>query len=139
MIQHDDQKPQKPTATLMAEAFAAMTRLLRGELALAQAELTGTLRAMLRGVAYLAFAALLALVGLNLLAGAIVAALIAAGLSSLWATIAACGGFLLLAGGFAQFGMYLLNRARRAAPQAAQNLRRDVATLKDVVTKNAKP
>ena len=132
----DDQSGPKSTAALLAEAFTAMTRLLRGEIALARAEITESLGTVLRGVAYLVIAALLGLVALNLLAAALVAVLTVAGLTPLWATVAVGVGFVLLAGGFAQFGLYLMKRAQRGAPKAAQNLRRDVAILKDVVTKD---
>lgn len=134
----DDHSGQKPTASLLAEAFAALTRLLRGELALARAEVAENLRAVLRGLAYLVIAALLGLVGLNFTATALAAGLVALGLTPLWATVAVAAGFLLFAGGFAQFGLYLMKRAQHGAPRTAQNLRRDVEILKNVVTKDEK-
>lgn len=132
----DDHNGQKPTASLLAEAFGALTRLLRGEIALARAEVTENLQAVFRGLAYLIVAVVFGLVALNLLAMALVAALTTAGLSPLWATIAVGVGCLLFAGGFTQFGLYLMRRAQRGAPKAAQNFRRDVEILKDVVTKD---
>ncbi|MES2549590.1 MAG: phage holin family protein, partial [Pseudomonadota bacterium] len=73
--------------TLLSEVIGGMGRLVRGELMLAKAEATEGVKAAVGGLIKMVVAAIIALVGLNVLAGAAVAALAAAGLGPAWAAV----------------------------------------------------
>ncbi len=85
-----DQSPEREpgVAGLFSEVFSGVGRLVQGELRLARAEATDGLKSMGSGLAKLAGAAVVALVGLNVLAGAAVAALARAGLGPAGAALA---------------------------------------------------
>lgn len=68
------------TATLVSEVVVGLGRLVRGELMLARAEAAEGLRTAAGGLVKIGLAAIFGLVGLNVLAGAAVAGLAAAGL-----------------------------------------------------------
>lgn len=93
-----------PLAGLFAEVITGVSRLVRGEIALAKAEMQVTLRQTARAAAQIALAGILALVGLNVLAGAAVAALVAAGLAPVWSALVVGLAFVLLALGYLQHG-----------------------------------
>lgn len=88
-------------ASLLSDVSAGLGRLVRGELSLAKAEAAEGLKAAGSGLVKIGIAALLALVGLNVLAGAAVAALAEAGLGPAWAAVVVglvlCGIALALA------------------------------------------
>lgn len=115
-----------PLAGLFAEVITGVSRLVRGEIALAKAEMQVTLRQTARAAAQIALAGILALVGLNVLAGAAVAALVAAGLAPVWSALVVGLAFVLLALGYLQHGAGLwrktdfLPRRLRAAPMSPQ-------------------
>lgn len=118
------------TATLLSEVVAGIGRLVRGELALARAEAADSLKAAGAGVIRIIVAAVLALVGLNVLAGAAVAALATTGMGPVWAALlvglALCGvAALLLATGRAALQLKGLWPDR-----AVRGLRRDVAAVR---------
>jgi hypothetical protein len=71
---------REPTVSLLADVVAGLGRLVRGELMLAKAEATEGLKIAAGGLIKIGAAAILALVGLNVLAGAAVAAIAATGL-----------------------------------------------------------
>ncbi len=73
--------------TLLSEVVSSLSRLVRGELTLAKAEATEGIKQAVGGLVKIAVAAILSLVGLNVLAGAAVAALAATGLGPAWASL----------------------------------------------------
>lgn len=73
--------------TLMSEVIGSLGRLVRGELMLAKAEATEGVKHAVGGLVKIAIAAIVALVGLNVLAGAAVAALAATGIGPAWASL----------------------------------------------------
>lgn len=75
------------TRALLSEVISGMSRLVRGELKLAKAEAAEGVKHALGGLVKIAIAAVLALVGLNVLAGAAVAALAATGMGPAWASL----------------------------------------------------
>lgn len=115
---------------LFSDAMAAMTRLVRGEIALARSEAEQALERSARAALQIGIAAILALVGLNVLAGASVAGLVALGLAPGWAGLIVGAVLLLLGLGYLQFGLGLLRKARRAPGQTIQGLRKDIEALK---------
>jgi hypothetical protein len=74
-------------ASLLSEVMAGLGRLLKGELALARAEATENVKAAGAGIAKIAVGLVVALVGLNVLAGAAVAGLAATGMGPAWASL----------------------------------------------------
>jgi hypothetical protein len=134
------ERPYEPVgdnpAGLITDVLAGLSRLVQGEIALAKAEVARSLQDIVRAMLRLLIAAILGITALNVLAGAAIAALVGAGLSPLWASIAVGGVLLLVAGGLVQAGLSLL-KATNLAPQRSMNsLRRDVETLKSMVTPN---
>lgn len=79
-----DREPEQRSAVteLLSDVAASLGRLVKGELALARIEMAEALRSAAMGVAMGVAAALLALVGLNVAAGAAVAGLAAAGMGT---------------------------------------------------------
>lgn len=75
------------TRELLSEVISGMSRLVRGELKLAKAEAAEGVKHAVGGLVKIAIAAVLALVGLNVLAGAAVAALAATGMGPAWASL----------------------------------------------------
>lgn len=130
-----DGPPQ--AADLVADLLSGLSRLVRGEIALARAEVARGLRAAVGALVAIGVAAILGLTALNVLAGAAVAALVAAGLSAVWAGVLVGFGLLVVA-------MVLLGQARgrlrpaNLAPRRSMiNLRRDGETLKSMVAQHA--
>ena len=75
------------TASLLSDVAVGLGRLVKGELMLAKAEAVEGAKAAVGGLVKIAIAALLALVALNVLAGAAVAALAETGLGPGWAAL----------------------------------------------------
>lgn len=73
--------------SLLSEVASGVGRLVQGELRLARAEATEGLKAAGLGLVKIGVAAVFGLVGLNVLAGAAVAALAATGLGPAWAAV----------------------------------------------------
>lgn len=116
-------------AALLSDALAHILAILRGEIALAKAEMRDNAAKIGGAVGLMAVAAVLGMVGLNTLAGAAVLALIAAGMTEVGAAVTV---------GFAVVGvaviLVLVARARlktaSLAPQrVASNLRKDAAVV----------
>lgn len=72
---------------LLSEVVLGLGRLVKGELRLARAEATEGVKAAVSGLVKIVIAAVVALVGLNVLAGAAVAGLAHAGLGPAWAAV----------------------------------------------------
>lgn len=115
--------------TLLSEVAGGIGRLVRGELRLAQAEATEGLKAAGSGLAKIAIAAILGLVGLNVLAGAAVAALAVAGLGPVWAALIVGLALCLVAVGLAMAGKAALTLRGIWPDRAVRGLRRDVETV----------
>ncbi len=129
-------RPESPAA-LLGEVVSGIARLVRGEFALARAEARRSLGDATSALAKLVVAAIFGLCGLNTLAAAAVAALVAAGSTSLWAPVwsglAVGSGLLLVAGVLVQIGMRQLTPANLAPKRMMANLRQDAETLKSMV------
>lgn len=121
--------PGTALTQIFADVIEALMRLMRGEIALARAEMSRAIGDLGRACAQLAIAGILALVALNVLAGAVVAGLVAAGLSPIWAQVVVGGVLALLALGFLQYGLSLLRRADLTPHRSLDNLRRDAEAL----------
>lgn len=116
--------------SLLAEIIAGVGRLVRGELSLARAEAAEGLKAAGSGLVKIGVAAVVGLVGLNVLAGAAVAGLAAAGLGPAWAALVVGLGLCLVAAGLALAGKAAL-RLRGILPNRAfRGMRRDADALR---------
>lgn len=122
MVGEDDRSGE---GSAFASVLAHLTTLMRKEWAFARAEMGENLARAGRGLAMLVIAALLALTALNVIAGALVAAVAAAGLSPVWAGMIVGGGLVLLAIALAMIGARRVDPGRLAPRETAENLRRD--------------
>lgn len=127
--------PERPSASgLVSDALSHVMQILRGEVALARAEVTAALRTAAGGIAMVLAAVVMAVTALNLLAAALVAAVVLAGLSSLWATIIVGLVFAALALTLGWLGMNALKPAGLVPTRTLRGLRRDAETLKEGLT-----
>jgi uncharacterized membrane protein YqjE len=133
-----DRRPFAPDATdLLADLVATLGRILRGEIALARAEMAQGLRAALRGLAMILGAVILLVTSIPLFARAGVAGLVHAGLRPWQAELALGSILIVLAIVLCIAGLRRL-RAETLVPQRAfAGLRRDAETLKPKVNPDA--
>lgn len=128
-----DGRAANGTATLFVEVLSAVTRLLRGEIALARAEAEQRIRGIAMALVQLVVAVVLGITAMNALAGAGVAGLIALGLSPAVAALIIGALLLLLAYGFVRWGLHLLSPAHLKPTRSFANIGRDLAALKSMV------
>lgn len=127
----------QPTVGLITDVLAGLSRLVRGEIDLAKAEAALALKTVVRAAAFALASVALAAVGLGLLAQAAVAALIAAGLSPAGAALAVAAVTLACAYALVRGAIAQMNRAGRFPERSAENLSRDLQSLKSGVTSHA--
>jgi len=122
------------TASLLSGVVAGIGKLVKGELALARAEATAHLRQAAGGLGRLAAAAVIGLVGLQYLAGAAVAGLMAAGLGPVWSPLIAGLVLCAVAAALGYAGRATLVPGEAVPRRSLRNLRRDAAALKTAIT-----
>lgn len=115
--------------TLLSEVFSGFGRLVQGELKLAKAEATEGIQHAAGGLVKIALAAIVALVGLNVLAGAAVAALAATGLGPAWAAVIVGVALFVLALILALAGRAALKLKALWPERAVRGVRRDVEAV----------
>ena len=120
---------EPPAATLLNDVVTGLGRLVQGELRLARAEATEGLRAASAGLGKIAVAAVLALVGLNVLAGAAVAALAKTGMGPAWAALAVGLGLCVLAWILLSMGRAALRLKALWPDRALRGLRQDAEAI----------
>lgn len=128
----DDQKRGAPG--LLSDALMQLTRIIRGEITLAQTEMAASLRGAVMGVAVLMVAAVLAITALNLISAALVGWVIYLGVSPAWATVIVGAAFAILAVIAALSGLAALKPAKLVPERALRGLRQDVETVKEGLT-----
>ena len=129
-----DDSETRSAGTLLTDALESLSRLVRGEVALARAEIEERFRNAGAAIGLIIAAAVFALTALNVLAAALVAGLVASGLATGWAALGVGIACALLALLLALKGAQAFNLSRRAPTRTARNLRRDAETLKEIVT-----
>lgn len=120
-------------ARLAARALDQMRGLMRRELDMARAELDESLSDMGAALALAAIALVIALTALNLLAGALVAALARFGLDPVWAALVVGLALALVAGGLTLRAMRDLKSARLAPKRTADRLKADAEAIREGV------
>lgn len=120
----------KPSlATVISETLGHILAILRGEIALAKAEMRDAAAKTGAALALMAVAAVLGVVGLNILAGTAVLALIAAGMSEVTAALVVGLAALGLAAILFFMGRARLQAASQTPGRVAGNLRRNAAAV----------
>jgi CBS domain containing-hemolysin-like protein len=137
MTDQADRTARASPAGLLNEVVSGIARLIRGELALARAEAKRSLGDATSALGKLVIAAILGITALNVLAGAAVAGLVAAGLTPLLASVAVGVGLLLVAFALVQIGLAQLKSSNLAPKRMMANLRQDAETLKFMVISDA--
>lgn len=129
---YENRPPEaKPVSELISDALAQFSRLIRNEVALARAEVTGKARQVARGGAMLGVAAFVALPALVILMLALAAFLHELGLAwSLSYLITAVVGFVV-AGILAMLGMNRLQAEALLPNRTINQLHRDAAAMKE--------
>jgi len=123
----------RPTGSLLSDAVNQLTRLVRGEVALAKAEVAQNIKSAGMGVGLLAGAAILALVALHVLAAALVAAL-ANWIGAGWAALLVGVVILAVAGLLALRGLNALKPENIAPNRTVRSVQADAQTIKETVT-----
>lgn len=116
---------------LVSDALMHLSRIIRGELALAQSEVATSLRHAGMGLALIVVAAVLAITALNLLSMAAVAGVVYAGVPAPWAGLLVGAVFALAAYLALRSGLAALKPAQLVPERALRGLRRDAETLKE--------
>lgn len=124
----------RPISALITDAIDQFAALVRGEVALVRAEIEEKTRRALSGIWLVAGAAIFALVALNVLSAALVAAVAALGLATGWAALIVGAVFGLIALLFWLAGARALRVGAFVPDRSARNLRRDATTIKEAVT-----
>ena len=123
----------RPTGTLLTDAINQLTRLVRGEVALAKAEVAQNIKNAGLGVGLLVGAVVIVFVALNVLVLALVAALgelIGAG----WAALIVGIVLLAVAGLLAMRGLNALKPENIAPSRTVRNVQADAHAIKENVS-----
>lgn len=122
----------RPTGTLLTDAINQLTRLVRGEVALAKAEVAQNIKNAGLGVALLVGAVVLVFVALNVLVLALVAALSAI-MPAGWASLLVGVVLLAVAGLLAMRGLNALKPENIAPSRTLANVQADAQAIKENV------
>ena len=122
---------------MLADVLAGVTRLVQGELALARAEAAERLDAARDAAIQMAVAVVLGITAINILAMVAVAALVAMGLPTIWASVVVGGILLGLALVFSQMAARRLRDASALPKRSAVSIKRDMETLQTMVRRDA--
>jgi hypothetical protein len=123
----------RPTGSLLSDAVNQLTRLVRGEVALAKAEVAQNIRSAGLGAGFLVGAIVLVFVALNVLVFALVAALgelIGPGWSALIVGVV----ILVVAAILAMRGLNALKPENLAPSRTVRNVQADAQTIKENVS-----
>ncbi len=129
--QDDPTVGPKQATGLLGEALHHLTRLIKGEVALAKREISQKISRAGVGIAMIAIAALLALTGLDVLAAAAVTALAAAGLPAWAATLIVAGAVLGIALVLVLVGVSRLKPSNLKPDRSINQVRKDIRTIKE--------
>ncbi|NIY73045.1 phage holin family protein [Marivivens donghaensis] len=117
------------TTNLVGNIITHVTTLVRKELQLARAEIGENLNTAATAVGVIVGGVVLTLVGLNVIAAALVAALSAAGLHPFWSAVIVGGVAIIAALIMIKGGMSKLKASSLAPTRTTENVRRDVHAI----------
>lgn len=126
-----DHDTQKSTGNLLSDTLSNVSGLVRSEVDLARAEISQNVNRAGVAVGLIAAAAIIALVALNVLAAALVAALTEAGIDAGWSALIVGVGLAVIAFGLISKGLNDLKLSSLAPTRTAKNVRRDAEAVKE--------
>lgn len=132
----DETKPQAPderpsTGSLFSQIIAQIGALLRREIDLTRAEIGETVNIAMIGFGLIVAGMVLAVTALNVLAGALLGALVTMGLDPVWAAVIEGGVLGLIALGLVLKGSRQVKSCSLAPKRFAKNVRKDAEVLKE--------
>ncbi|GGG66387.1 hypothetical protein GCM10011415_11470 [Salipiger pallidus] len=119
------------TTNLVSNIIAHVTTLVRKEMELARAELGENLSGAATAVGVIVGGVVFTLVGLNVIAAALVAALTAAGMHPFWSAVIVGGVAIVAALIMIKGGMSKLKASSLAPTRTTENVRRDVSAIRE--------
>ena len=119
------------TTNLVSNIIGHVTTLVRREMELARAELGENLNGAMTAVGVIVAGVVFTLVGLNVIAAALVAALTAAGMHPFWSAVIVGGVALIAALIMIKGGMSKLKASSLAPTRTTENVRRDVSAIRE--------
>lgn len=122
---------QQSTLSMILDVFRQGSGLVEKEIKLAKTEVGENISRAGFAVGLLLGAAVMAMICLNLLAGALVTLIIAAGIAPGWATLIVAGGFGIVAALLVAKAVHDLKASSLIPNKAMDNVRKDVRTLKE--------
>ena len=123
--------PNKSAGALLSDTLSNVSGLVRSEVDLARAEISENVTKAAVAVGLIAGAALIALVALDVLAAALVAALAEAGLDAGWAALIVGAGLGILAYVLINKGINDLKLSSLAPTRTVKNVQRDAEAVKE--------
>ena len=139
MTERPDGSDRETPADLLGDVVSGFARLVRGEFALARAEVKRSLGDATSAVGKLVIAAIFGVTAVNVLAAAAVAGLVMLGLAPIWASVLVGCGLLLLAFALVQIALPHLKPSNLTPKRTMANLRQDAETLTSMGNPDATP
>lgn len=121
--------------TLVGDLYESVSRLVRGEVSLARAEIEAQLRRVIFGVVFLLLGALLCVVALGILGDLSISYLVSRGLSIFSAGMIVVLVILLFAAVLAFIGAGYLRAGAKIPGRTAENIKADTLTVKEAMQK----
>ena len=129
----ENARARPTTSALLTQVLSHLSNLVRKEFDLARSEVQQNVHKAVGGIGLLVGAVVLALVALNVLAAALVAALTEMGLAAGWSALIVGGALALIAVIFAVIGAKALSATSLAPTRTLSNVRRDTQAVKEAV------
>ena len=123
--------PPKTAGEMLADVMGNVGNLVRNELDLARTEFAASLKSAGTAIAAILVAAILALIGLNVLAAALIGTLVWAGMAPQWASLLVGGGLLVIALLIGSSALSSLQQIGFVPKRTARNVKRDAEAVKD--------
>lgn len=123
----------KSAGEMLADIMGNVSNLVRNEADLARAEIAESMRKAMASLGAMALAFALAITALNVLAAALVALVIWAGLPPHWASAAVGAGLLVVAIVLFSSAKSALNQIGFVPTRAARSVQRDVSAIKESI------
>lgn len=129
----DHDRTDKSIGALLNDTVRYLIRLVRGEVALAKAEVQQSIRTAITGLILILVAVVIAISAINVLSAALVGALVEQGVSHVWAALIVAAVLCVVAVVFGWLGVNALKPANLFPTQTAENVRRDARAIKEIV------